>query len=167
MELEGNAVAFVRVILHQKERSFPCGEVPTTAVTSALGYDTVQLKETGWSLVLSWFFRCRKKPVTSTLCYLISLWLGFEDRWVCDTRGEVNLRLWCHKISYFYCCDEIYLLGINCDLLHITSDSKLSCGCQKYNKIQIYFTRDIANYRNEQFLVLHWLTQKSASVILS
>lgn len=53
MELEGNAVAFVRVILHQKERSFPCGEVPTTAVTSALGYDTVQLKETGWSLVLS------------------------------------------------------------------------------------------------------------------
>lgn len=47
MELEGNTVGLVTVILHQRERSFPGGEVPTMAVTSALGYDTVQLKETG------------------------------------------------------------------------------------------------------------------------
>lgn len=47
MELEGNNVGLVRVILHQKERSFPGVEVPTVAVTPALGYDTVLLKETG------------------------------------------------------------------------------------------------------------------------
>lgn len=48
MEVEGNTVGLVRVILHQKERSFPGGEVPTMAVTSALEYHTVQLKETDW-----------------------------------------------------------------------------------------------------------------------
>lgn len=48
MEVEGNTVGLVRVILHQKERSFPGGEVPTMAVPSAFEYHTVQLKETDW-----------------------------------------------------------------------------------------------------------------------
>lgn len=48
MKVEGNTVGLVRVILHQKERSFPDGEVPTVAVMSAFQYHTVQLKETDW-----------------------------------------------------------------------------------------------------------------------
>lgn len=58
MELEGRTVGLVRVILHGKERGFPGGENPTVTVTSASGYDTAQLKETGR------FFKWLQKKTT-------------------------------------------------------------------------------------------------------